>query len=152
VSATLSNDSITFGFSSASMAASESEFSISSSSSASSPAASSAVSPSDEIGFGWNGVAATGAVAGAGTCPGTGRPSGPSTGGAAIVAVASGGPAAGAGLRAGDVITEVDGKSVSSPDEVAGAVESHQPGDQVQVKVLRSGGRVSFTVELGDRP
>jgi len=68
------------------------------------------------------------------------------------VTAASGGPAADAGLRAGDVIVRVDGRTVRQPDDVSAAVEPHKPGDVVQVTVLRSGARVSFSVELGKRP
>jgi S1-C subfamily serine protease len=31
-------------------------------------------------------------------------------------------------------------------------VETHEPGERVEVIVLRDGDRVSLTVELGDRP
>jgi putative serine protease PepD len=84
--------------------------------------------------------------------PYLGVSSAPATRGAEVVSVVSGGPAAKAGLRTGDVITKVDGKDVSAPDDVSAAVESHKPGDQIQVTVLRNGGRVNFTVELGNRP
>jgi putative serine protease PepD len=84
--------------------------------------------------------------------PYLGVTSAPAARGAQVVTAASGGPAAKAGLKKGDVIVRVDGRTVSEPDDVAGAVEQHKPGDVVQVTVLRNGARVSFSVELGKRP
>jgi putative serine protease PepD len=72
--------------------------------------------------------------------------------GAEVVTAASGGPAAKAGLKKGDVIVRVDGHTVKQPDDVAGAIEQHKAGDVVQVTVLRNGARVSYSVELGKRP
>jgi putative serine protease PepD len=84
--------------------------------------------------------------------PYLGVTSAPAANGAEVVAVAPGGPASNAGLREGDVIVEVDGKTISAPDDVSAAVEGHKPGDRVEVSVRRGGGRVSFSVDLGDRP
>jgi len=73
-------------------------------------------------------------------------------GGARVGEVNAGSPAARAGLRAGDVITSVDGRSVNSPEDVGAAVERHKPGDTVTVQVQRAGGRQSVSVQLGKRP
>jgi putative serine protease PepD len=78
----------------------------------------------------------------------------PTTGGGAQVAeVTPGGPAQRAGLRAGDVITSVDGREVAEPDDVAGAISSKKPGDSVEIEVRRSGGGTDqIDVDLGTRP
>ena len=55
--------------------------------------------------------------------------------------VASGSPAESAGLAAGDMITSVDGHSVSSPDDISSAMNSHRPGDKVEVQWTDSSGR-----------
>jgi S1-C subfamily serine protease len=55
------------------------------------------------------------------------------TSGAAIVGVASNSPADAAGLTAGDVITSFDGKSVTSSSGLTSLVNTHHPGDTVQV-------------------
>ena len=73
-------------------------------------------------------------------------------GGAQVGEVTSGGPAAKAGLRAGDVITEVDGDHVGSPEDVAKAIEDNKPGDKVDVKVERNGSDQTIQVTLGQRP
>jgi putative serine protease PepD len=73
-------------------------------------------------------------------------------GGVVLAQVTTSGPAADSGLRAGDVITSLDGESTESVQEVRAAIETHQPGDKVEVKVLRGGETRTFEVELGDRP
>jgi putative serine protease PepD len=78
----------------------------------------------------------------------------PATGGqqgAQVANVASGSPAAGAGLQPGDVITAVDGTAVSSPADLAQQVRSHQPGDQVTITYSRGGNSTDAPVQLGDR-
>jgi putative serine protease PepD len=71
--------------------------------------------------------------------------------GAEIEDVASGSPAAGAGLQQGDVITAVDGTAVTSPADLARLVRSHQPGDQVTIAYSRSGNAAEAQVQLTDR-
>jgi S1-C subfamily serine protease len=71
--------------------------------------------------------------------------------GAQVANVASGSPAAGAGLQPGDVITAVDGTAVSSPADLARLVRGHQPGDQVTITYSRGGNSTDAPVQLGDR-
>jgi putative serine protease PepD len=73
-------------------------------------------------------------------------------GGAQVAEATSGGPAADAGIRAGDVITEVDGDAVRDPEDVAQAIDDNRPGDRVEVKVQRGGSEHGFEVTLGQRP
>ena len=61
-------------------------------------------------------------------------------------------PAARAGIQAGDVITEVDGDEVQTPDDVAAAIEDDKPGDKVDVTVQRGGSEQTIEVTLGQRP
>jgi S1-C subfamily serine protease len=77
------------------------------------------------------------------------------------------GPAASAGLEAGDatvgiegaqvkaggdVITAVDGNQISGMDDLISAVNAKQPGDEVTLTVLRDGQSKDITVKLADRP
>jgi putative serine protease PepD len=76
----------------------------------------------------------------------------PNPGGAEVQGVVSGGPAEKGGLQAGDVIASIDGNPITSPDDVAEAVSNHQPGDKVEIEVIRGGERRTITVELDSRP
>jgi putative serine protease PepD len=73
-------------------------------------------------------------------------------GGAQVGEATAGGPAADAGIRAGDVITEVDGRQVRDPEDVAQAIEDNEPGDRVEVRVQRGGSEQTIEVTLGQRP
>ncbi len=74
------------------------------------------------------------------------------SGGAQVGDAAAGGPAAEAGIRPGDVITEVDGQKVQDPEDVAAAIEDDKPGDKVDVTVQRGGSEQTIQVTLGQRP
>jgi S1-C subfamily serine protease len=52
----------------------------------------------------------------------------------------------------GDVILEINGKTVKSMNDVIGVVDSKKPGEQVSLKLLRGSKQRSATVELGNRP
>jgi putative serine protease PepD len=54
-------------------------------------------------------------------------------------AVTIGGPAQGAGIKPGDVIIEIGGKSVSTADEAIVNVRSHSVGERITVKIQRNG-------------
>jgi putative serine protease PepD len=73
-------------------------------------------------------------------------------GGARIAEVRPETPAAQAGLQVGDVVTEVDGETIESGDELRLAVEAHEPGDSLELTVKRDGDTRTLTVELGSRP
>ncbi|MFF9035206.1 trypsin-like peptidase domain-containing protein [Streptomyces sp. NPDC014892] len=63
--------------------------------------------------------------------------------------VTSGGPADRAGMRSGDVITEVDGQRVHSGDELIVKVRAHRPGDRLELTLLRNGRERTVTLTLG---
>jgi S1-C subfamily serine protease len=52
----------------------------------------------------------------------------------------------------GDIITKVDGKTVTGMDDVISAVNDHEPGDEVTLTVWSDGHQKDVTVKLGDRP
>ncbi len=72
--------------------------------------------------------------------------------GVLLVQVEPDGPAARAGLRAGDVITAVDGQEVYSVDHLLQRILQHQPGDRVTVQAVRNGQTFTATVTLGEAP
>ncbi|MFJ6430970.1 S1C family serine protease [Streptomyces sp. NPDC091416] len=63
--------------------------------------------------------------------------------------VTEGGPGAKAGIRPGDVITEVDGRRVHSGEELIVKIRSHRPGDRLELKLTRGGKDLSMTLTLG---
>jgi putative serine protease PepD len=76
----------------------------------------------------------------------------PDSRGAGVVDVAPGGPAAGAGVETGDVITSVDGRPVSEPEDVSEAISGKEPGDRVEVELVRDGEPRTLTITLAARP
>jgi S1-C subfamily serine protease len=52
----------------------------------------------------------------------------------------------------GDIITEVDGKKVTSMEEIVTLVEEAQPGEDLDLTLLRDGNDKKATVTLGTRP
>jgi putative serine protease PepD len=73
-------------------------------------------------------------------------------GGAVIVEVTEGQPAAKAGLEQGDVITRVDDTRIESGSDLTAAIRSRQPGDKVTITYTRDGDRKTAEVTLGELP
>jgi putative serine protease PepD len=69
--------------------------------------------------------------------------------GAQVVDVPSGTPAAAAGLRKGDVVTDVNGKPITDGIGLIVAIRSHQPGETLTLTVRRDGHdkRVKVTLD-----
>jgi putative serine protease PepD len=72
--------------------------------------------------------------------------------GAQVSSVTSGSPAEKAGLKAGDVITALDGKPITKADDLTAAVSAHAPNDKVTLTITRDGKSQSIDVTLGVRP
>ena len=72
-----------------------------------------------------------------------------STRGALVKEVTAGGPAAGAGIKAGDVITEFNGVRVGDQVDLTAQVRSQAAGSDATVTVMRNGQAQSFKVQLG---
>ncbi|MGE3509721.1 MAG: trypsin-like peptidase domain-containing protein [Vicinamibacterales bacterium] len=70
--------------------------------------------------------------------------------GAIVSSVASGGAAQKAGIKAGDVIVEFNGKSVATTNELQNLVTATKPGAAVPVKVIRDGKERSITVTIDE--
>jgi len=70
--------------------------------------------------------------------------------GVLVTSVVDGSPAARAGLRAGDVIVEVDGKPTTSTAQLRSLVGVQAIGDKLRLTLLRDGDRKTFTVEVGE--
>lgn len=72
--------------------------------------------------------------------------------GALIVDLTAGGPAASAGLKAGDVIVQVGNKTVNSTSDISTALLQDKPGDSVAVKIYRGTQQQTINVSLGELP
>lgn len=73
--------------------------------------------------------------------------------GAVVAAVSTAGPAAQAGIVAGDVITTINGRQINSPADVANALAGLKPEQTVPVEVTREGGsRSTLNVTTGQYP
>lgn len=72
--------------------------------------------------------------------------------GALIADVVRGGPAARAGLRAGDVVVAVDGEPVREGRDLLRAVLRRDVGARVRLEVIRGGRRVSLVLTTAERP
>ena len=65
--------------------------------------------------------------------------------------VRDGTPAAKAGLKAGDILIEFDGKEIGNLYDFTYALQAHKPGDEVLVKVLRGSQTIEAKVLLTER-
>ncbi|MGC2639773.1 MAG: trypsin-like peptidase domain-containing protein [Acidobacteriaceae bacterium] len=71
--------------------------------------------------------------------------------GVIISAVGPGLPAANAGLKAGDIITTIDGKPVKDGDDLVAIISEYKPGTNVDIGYLRNGQAAHATVTVGER-
>src|SRR5213078_1036564 len=74
------------------------------------------------------------------------------TNGVAIGTVRSDTPADRAGLKAGDVVTAIDGNAVKTASALESAIAAKQPGDKVTLTIDRGGSTRTVSVTLGTRP
>ncbi len=72
--------------------------------------------------------------------------------GALVATPEPGGPAAKAGIHAGDVITAVNGTTVKDPRMLAQDIAGLAPGTSVKLDVLSKGKSKTITLTLGDMP
>ena len=63
-------------------------------------------------------------------------------------AILPGGPAAKAGLKAGDVITKFDGRSIATAEELIVAIRAKSVGDKVELTYVRNGVSATATIVL----
>lgn len=68
--------------------------------------------------------------------------------GVLVTEVVKDAPAEKAGIKAGDVITSLDGKKIEEVETLIDELDEYSEGDQVKVGVLRKGKKKSFKVTL----
>ncbi len=72
--------------------------------------------------------------------------------GAIIETVDEGTPAAAAGMLAGDIVIAIDDNAIDGASGLIAAIRDREPGDEVEIVVLRDGERRTLTVVLTNRP
>jgi serine protease Do len=72
--------------------------------------------------------------------------------GALVAKVLAGGPAERGGIKVGDIITEYDGQQVKEANDFPLMVARTQVNKAVQMKVLREGKNLPFSVTVGEMP
>ena len=73
-------------------------------------------------------------------------------GGAEVVRVEEGTPAAGVEMKVGDVITKVDEVEIKGKDDLISYLLEKGAGERIKVTILRGGEEQTMAVELGERP
>jgi S1-C subfamily serine protease len=91
----------------------------------------------------------------------------PAKEGVIVQSVVKGGPADKAGLEGGttqatingaqvslggDIITAIDGKKISTMEDLIEKIQSSKPGDELELKILRGGQEKTANVTLGSQP
>ncbi len=76
----------------------------------------------------------------------------PAETGAVISDLAPDGPAVDAGLERGDIIVAIDGTEITSMADLAGRIQQHSPGDEVELELYRQDENLTLTVTLTERP
>jgi S1-C subfamily serine protease len=66
--------------------------------------------------------------------------------------VMEGSPAQAAGLKAGDIITSIDGRQINAAQGLDDLLSLYEPGNRLTVSVLRNGQILQIGITLGTRP
>ncbi|HEU0114435.1 MAG TPA: PDZ domain-containing protein, partial [Thermomicrobiales bacterium] len=80
--------------------------------------------------------------------PATDEPAGP----VRVAAAISGGPAADAGIEAGDVLVGLDGRRFGPDAPASVTLLAHAPGDRVRIELRRDGRDQTVEATLGTKP
>jgi putative serine protease PepD len=73
------------------------------------------------------------------------------SGGVGISSVKQGSAADDAGLKVGDVVTEVDGKRLTDQSQLRAIISAHKPGDTLSLTIRRDGATKTVEATLGTR-
>jgi serine protease Do len=72
--------------------------------------------------------------------------------GVLVTGIAAGSPADKAGIKAGDVITAIDGKEMTSVDDMMNLIHGYRIGQQIQITYYRGSARITVPVILAPSP
>ena len=71
--------------------------------------------------------------------------------GVLVQQVQPGGPADKGGIKAGDIITTIDGRSIKDGDDLVNDIASRRPGSSIRLGFLRDGKPQDAAITVGDR-
>jgi serine protease Do len=71
--------------------------------------------------------------------------------GVLVQMVQPGGPAEKAGIKAGDIVTAIDGRNIKDGDDLVNEIASRRPGSTIRLGYIRDGKQADTTVTIGDR-
>jgi serine protease DegQ len=74
------------------------------------------------------------------------------TTGVLISGVLEGGPADNAGMKPGDVLTQVSGQAVNDVAALLNRIAQTNPGDEAKVTLMRKGKEINIRIQVGKRP
>lgn len=74
------------------------------------------------------------------------------SGGVLITATIRHGPAENAGIIPGDIVLSIDGKNISSPEQIIGMITKLKPGANVRIEILRGWEEQELTATIEQRP
>jgi serine protease DegQ len=72
--------------------------------------------------------------------------------GVLITEIVRNSPAEQAGMKTGDILTEIDSKSINDWSAMLDTIANLPPGKAVAIKVVRNGAEISLPVKIGKRP
>ncbi len=72
--------------------------------------------------------------------------------GVIVAGIQRNGPAAKAGMRAGDIIIGVNGEEITDRRTVMDLIAQIKPGEKLSIKVLRTGKTIKLKATVGERP
>ncbi|MEW6447406.1 MAG: trypsin-like peptidase domain-containing protein [Bacillota bacterium] len=76
----------------------------------------------------------------------------PKAEGALVLGVVPGSPADRAGIGRGDVVLEIAGRKIKSPDDLVAAIKAQRIGSQIEVLLWREGKLVRVRVVINEKP
>ena len=56
-----------------------------------------------------------------------------------------------AGFESGDIVSEIDGKQITTIDDVSSVITSHKPGDVLTYKIIRNGQEMELQLKLQEK-
>lgn len=73
-------------------------------------------------------------------------------GGVLIAVVLRGGPAANAGIRPGDILTEINGEALVDPRQAIALIAGFKPGTLIDITIVRGWDQLRVQAQVGQRP